>query len=112
MQAYAVSMTSQAGENLLLVVGSSATVSAVDASTVKIGDKTTENLRWAGSCGQIVAVNGDAKVVVSGLGDKLGTTGWRPAKPEEAYKFPLQLLKPVLSGKTLKLPELDNIPAQ
>ena len=110
VQAYVVSTGEQA-ENLLLVVNGTGLVSMGDAATVKVGGKTVnQKLRWSGSSGWIVAINGDAKVITSNLGDKVGSSSWRPADPNAPYKFPVQLLKPLISDKTLKLPELDGPP--
>ena len=106
VQAYVVHINDQA-ENLLLVVGGTGSVSAVNASTIKIGDKTSGNLRWAGSCGWIVAVDGNAKVIASSIGSKIRSNSWQP-EGVGPYKFPMHLLKPFTSGKTLNLPELDG----
>lgn len=111
VQAYVVRIADHA-ENLLLVVGGTGPVAIENANTVKIGDKVTkQQLRWVGgSSGWIIALNGDAQVIASGLGDTVGSSRWNPDSPDAPYKFPVHLLKKFTEGKTLKLPELDGPP--
>ena len=116
VQAYVVSFAGRTEKNLLLVVGATGPVTMENAASVKINGKpANERLRWAGGSGWVIAINGEAQVLTSNLGNKLinAVPGQaEPGKGPSVQENPELMLKSVTSGKKLDLPELDGPPGQ